>query len=141
MIRQDESGDFKWSLTNLPDPKDWQRDLYRQNQRFWIEHAFHEAKSQTGMAQYQVRVWRVWHHHMALVCLATLFMNETKARHRESAPLLSYRDITELLDDYLRAGTGTRPKCMTKFENAMPPANEISIEGGTSLPESRLMLI
>lgn len=101
IIRQDESGDFKYSLTNLPDPRDWRRDLYRQNQRFWIEHAFHEAKSQTGMAQYQVRVWRGWHHHMALVCLATLFMDETKARHRESVPLLSYRDITELLDYYL----------------------------------------
>ena len=52
----------------------------------------------TKMAQYQVRVWRGWHHHMSLVCLAPLFMDETKARHRESLPLLSYRDITELLD-------------------------------------------
>ena len=34
IIRRDESGDFKYSLTNLPDPKDWQQDLYRQNQRF-----------------------------------------------------------------------------------------------------------
>ncbi len=101
IVRQDESGDFKYSLTNLPDLRDWQQDLYRQNQRYWIEHAFHEAKSQTGMAQYQVRVWRGWHHHMALVCLATLFMDETKARHRESQPLLSYRDITELLNYYL----------------------------------------
>ncbi len=101
IVRQDESGDFKYSLTNLPDPKDWQRDLYVQGQRFWIEHSFHEAKSQTGMAQYQVRVWPGWHHHMAMVCLATLFMDETKVRHKKSQPLLSYRDITELLDYYL----------------------------------------
>lgn len=101
IVRQDEAGEFKYSLTNLPDPGDWSLDLYRQNQRFWIEHAFHEAKSQTGMAQYQVRVWRGWHHHMAMVCLATLFMDETKERHRASEPLLSYRDITELLDYYL----------------------------------------
>jgi len=38
---------------------------------------------------------------MALVCLATLFMDETKERAEESQPLLSYRDITELLDYYL----------------------------------------
>lgn len=101
IARQDESGDFKYSLTNLPDRKDWQEDLYRQNQRYWIEHAFHEAKSQTGMAQYQVRVWRGWHHHMALVCLATLFMDEIKAKNHDTQPLLSYRDITELLDYYL----------------------------------------
>ena len=53
------------------------------------------------MAQYQVRVWPGWHHHMAMVCLATLFMDETKVRHKKSQPLLSYRDITELLDYYL----------------------------------------
>jgi SRSO17 transposase len=101
IVRQDESGDFKYSLTNLPDPKDWQKDLYKQNQRFWIEQSFHEAKSQTGMAQYQVRVWQGWHHHMALVCLATLFMDQAKHLHKASHPLLSYRDITELLDYYL----------------------------------------
>jgi len=101
IARQDESGDFKYSLTNLPDPKDWQRDLYVQGQRYWIEHSFHEAKSQTGMAQYQVRVWQGWHHHMVLVCLATLFMDETKNRNKATQPLLSYRDITELLDYYL----------------------------------------
>lgn len=101
IARQDQSGDFKYSLTNLENPEDWQRDLYVQNQRFWIEHNFHEAKSQTGMAQYQVRVWKGWHHHMALVCLATLFMEQSKQRHKESHPLLSYRDLTELLAYYL----------------------------------------
>jgi hypothetical protein len=81
--------------------QDLVRDLYVQGQRYWIEHAFHEAKSQTSMAQYQVRLWRGWHHHMALVCLATLFMDEVKNLHKNTSPLLSYRDITELLDYYL----------------------------------------
>ena len=100
VVREDEGGNFKYSLTNIEN-KGLERDLYIQGQRFWIEHAFHEAKSQTGMAQYQVRVWRGWHHHMALVCLATLFMDEAKQLNKETAPLLSYRDITELLDYYL----------------------------------------
>lgn len=105
IARQDESGEFKYTLTNLSSSKkekqQWQEDLHRQGQRYWIEHAFHEAKSQTGMAQYQVRLWRGWYHHMALVCLATLFMDEAKDLSKESHPLLSYRDITELLDYYL----------------------------------------
>jgi hypothetical protein len=101
IVRQDESGDFKYSLTNMADPTDWQRDLYVQGQRFWIEHNFHEAKSQLGMAQYQVRVWRGWHHHMALVALATLFVLQQKKKTKTVLPLLSYRDITELLDYYL----------------------------------------
>lgn len=54
IIRQDAEGAFKWTLTNLGleaerrdtlQPHDW-----RQGQRFWIEHAFHEAKSQLDMA-------------------------------------------------------------------------------------------
>ena len=53
------------------------------------------------MAQYQVRVWRGWHHHMALVCLAQLFSEKTRNTNQESHPLLSARDITELLDYYL----------------------------------------
>ena len=36
--------------------------------------------------QHQVRVWRGRYHHMTFVSLATLFMDEIKARHRESAP-------------------------------------------------------
>lgn len=100
VVRQDESGDFKYSLTNLP-PQSWKRDAYVQGQRYWIEHGFHEAKSQLGMAQYQVRVWRGWHHHMALVILSTLFMQREKTRLGGNRPLISYRDITELLDFYL----------------------------------------
>jgi hypothetical protein len=53
------------------------------------------------MAQYQVRVWQGWHHHMALVCLATVFMAKEKQKCRTSHPLLSCRDIVELLDHYL----------------------------------------
>ena len=101
VVREDEAGDFKYSLTNLPSTQSWKRLAYVQNQRFWIEHAFHEAKSQLGMAQYQVRVWKGWHHHMALVALATVFMLREKTENQESHPLLSYRDITELLDYYL----------------------------------------
>lgn len=101
LVRQDESGDMKYSLTNLPQETRLARLAYVQNQRFWIEHAFHEAKSQLGMAQYQVRVWPGWHHHMALVCMATVFMAREKRRSRMAFPLLSYRDIVELLDHYL----------------------------------------
>jgi SRSO17 transposase len=104
IVRQDASGDFKYTLTNLP-PAEGRAALgelaHKQGERFWIEHAFHEAKSQLGMAQYQVRVWRGWHHHMALVALALLFTTLEKIRTRGAHPLLSCRDITELLDHYL----------------------------------------
>ena len=101
LIREDESGDLKYSLTNLPADTSVARLAYIQNQRYWIEHSFHEAKNELGMAQYQVRVWKGWHHHMALICLATVFMAKEKQRSKSTVPLLSCRDIVELLDHYL----------------------------------------
>lgn len=101
VVRQDEDGSFKYSLGNLPAGRKWEHYAWIQGQRYWIEHAFHEAKSQLGMAQYQVRVWKGWHHHMSLVCLALLFSTKVRIGESEHAPLLSVRDITELLDYYL----------------------------------------
>jgi len=101
IVRQDASGNMKYSLTNFENGLSWERYGFMQGQRFWVEHAFHEAKSQLGMAQYQVRVWRGWHHHMALCALAMLFLLKERIRTQESVPLLSCRDITELLNLYL----------------------------------------
>ena len=101
IVREDGSGDLKYSLTNLPPETNLKRLAYIQNQRYWIEHAFHEAKNELGMGQYQVRVWKGWNHHMALICLATVFMAKEKQRNKPAHPLLSCRDIVELLDHYL----------------------------------------
>lgn len=100
VVRQEADESFKYSLSNAMGST-WERLAWMQGQRFWMEHAFHEAKSQLGMAQYQVRVWRGWHHHISLVCLALLLSVRIKQITREQAPLLSTRDITELLDIYL----------------------------------------
>ena len=64
-----------------------------QGQRFFIEHAFREAKSECAMADYQVRRWDAWHHHMALVMLAALFLVKQKVAHRETWPMLSLNDL------------------------------------------------
>ena len=101
IVRRDADGSFKYSLSNLPEGKPWSHYAWAQGQRFWIEHAFHEGKSQLGMAQYQVRLWRGWHHHMALVAMAMLFSQKLRGALHQEAPLLSVRDITELLDFYL----------------------------------------
>lgn len=101
VIRRDADQSFKYTLSNLQADQPWSHYAWVQAQRFWIEHAFHEAKSQLGMAQYQVRVWRGWHHHMALVAMALLFSQKLRLAVQTEVPLLSVRDITELLDYYL----------------------------------------
>ena len=53
------------------------------------------------MAQYEVRGWRGWHHHLALCCLALLFTLKERIACAEAVPLLSVRDLVELLAFYL----------------------------------------
>ena len=50
--------------------------------RYWIERTFQEAKSEAGMGDYQTRGWLGWHHHMALVMLAMLFVLKEKILHQ-----------------------------------------------------------
>lgn len=101
VVRQEADGTFKYSLSNAAPDTAWERLAYMQTQRFWIERAFQDAKSELGMADYEVRGWKGWHHHMAMVCLALLFTLKERLALAESVPLLSVRDIVELLEIYL----------------------------------------
>ena len=101
VVRQEEDGSFKYSLSNAAEDTAWEHLGYMQAQRFWIERSFQDAKSELGMAQYEVRGWRGWHHHMTLICLAMLFILKERLLLAEEVPLLSARDIVELLAFYL----------------------------------------
>ena len=59
------------------------------------------------MGQYQARKWLGWQHHMALVELAMLFVLQERQVTGETVPLLSARDVVEMLDWWFGA-TRTR---------------------------------
>ena len=87
-----------------------------QGQRFFIEHAFREAKSECAMADYQVRRWDAWHHHMALVMLATLFLVKQKMTHRQSWPMLSLNDMVTAIAHMLPKRQMTAPELAAVIE-------------------------
>ena len=88
----DDNSDVKISLSNVTQRTTLKRLGWMQRQRFWIERTFEDAKSECGMADYQVRKWQAWHHHMALVMMAMLFMLSERMSHEETYPLLSCAD-------------------------------------------------
>ena len=90
------TNEIKYSLTNSKKPV--KRLAYMQRQRFWVERAFQDGKTSCGMAQYQVRGWKAWHHHMALVMLAMLFLLTERILQNPQLPLLSCQDIVSVLD-------------------------------------------
>ena len=91
----------KISLSNASETAELKILAWMQLQRFWVERAFEDAKSECGMADYQVRKWSAWHHHMALVMMAMLFMLNERIRHKDTYLMLSCSDIEELLSHFL----------------------------------------
>lgn len=91
----------KISLSNAEEAMELKRLAWMQLQRYWIERAFEDAKGECGMADYQVRKWSAWHHHMALVMMVMLFMLHERIQHKDTYPLLSCSDIEELLSHFL----------------------------------------
>ncbi len=52
--------------------------------RFRVEEFFEDCKSYLGMGQYETRSYVGWHHHMALVAVAHLFVTLTRVRLKTS---------------------------------------------------------
>jgi len=63
-----------------------------QAQRYWVERNFDDAKNELGMSDYQIRKWRAWHHHHAIVLMALLFMLQEMIAKESAFPLMSVRD-------------------------------------------------
>jgi SRSO17 transposase len=51
-----------------------------------IEECFQRAKSEAGLADYQVRTWEGWHHHQTLSLLATWFLTQETRRGKNPDP-------------------------------------------------------
>ena len=93
--------EIKYSLSNAPEQTPLQRLAQMQGQRYWVERSFQDGKSQAGLDHYQARSWKAWHHHMALVMMAMLFMLKQRIEHQDELPLLSCSDIETLLAHFL----------------------------------------
>jgi len=89
--------EIKYTLSNGPETTTAERLAYQQAQRYWVEQALRNGKSEVGMADYQLRLWPGWHHHMAMVMLAMLFMLEVRREHKQALSLLSCHDVVEVL--------------------------------------------
>lgn len=92
---------IKYTLSNAPADMALEQLSYIQGQRYWVERALQDAKSHSGLGDYQVRGWMGWHHHMAIGLMALLFILEERVRHGVAAPMLSTADIEKVLKHFL----------------------------------------
>ena len=98
LVRRELDGTkLKFGLSNAKPKASLRRLAEMQGARHFVEQSFREAKGACGMAEYQVRRWQAWHHHMALVMIATMFLAKERIAHRDTAELLSCRDLVEIM--------------------------------------------
>jgi len=108
--------EIKYSLSNAPEGTSIDRLAFMQGQRFFVERAFQDAKSNVGLGHYQVRGWKAWHHHMTMIMLAMLYMLETRLANKRSHPLLSCADIFKLLSHFLPRKDITKAEVLRQMQ-------------------------
>jgi SRSO17 transposase len=104
MVRREphsETGRTKYTLCNATPDTPVRRLAFLQGQRYWVERVFQDAKQESGLSDYQARGWTAWHHHVAMVSMAMLFMLEQREALREDLPLLTCADIEWALKQLL----------------------------------------
>ena len=77
-----EPQELKAYLSNAPADTPLGELVRISGMRWPIETCFEEAKGSLGMADYQTRSWRGWHHHMTLVILALHFLVRLRFKHK-----------------------------------------------------------
>ncbi len=112
----DTPDEIKYSVSNAEADTSIERLAHMQGQRFWIERSFQDGKSHCGLGDYQVRGWQGWHHHMALVMVAMLFMLKERLLNEEDVPLLSCADIETLLTHFLPRRNTTNEEVIAQME-------------------------
>ena len=98
LVRQMPDDTLKISLCNASGKTALKQLARWQAARFWVERCFQDAKSHCGMAQYQARGWLAWHHHMALVAMALLFVMRERMDEQVSEVNLTCADVVELME-------------------------------------------
>jgi SRSO17 transposase len=91
LVRRTSQGKCSYTLSNASPETTLERLARLRCQRYWVERANQDAKSEAGWDELQAQKYRAWEHHLALTILATWFVAETKldwARDRPRDPTL-----------------------------------------------------
>ena len=93
-----------YTLSNAEESVPVAKVVGAHGQRYWEEAGLKEAKSEVGMAHYEVRGWRGWHHHMTMSLLALWFLGLERFREQEMTPALSVSVLREVFSRVLALG-------------------------------------
>ena len=93
----DKTPEVKYYVSNAGVETPWQQLAMVTGTRIRVEEYFEDGKMHLGMADYEVRAWSSWHHHMALVALAHLYVTLTRRDLKKDIPELTLDMALRLL--------------------------------------------
>jgi SRSO17 transposase len=96
-----------------------------------IEECLQRAKSEAGLADYQVRTWEGWHHHQALSLLATWFLTEETRRGKKIYASVDGASGAVVPGASVASGVGMRP---TRVDSSAYGPSAAAERGGSLLP-------
>ena len=98
LIRKElDDSDIKYSFCNALEIQSWDRLARVQSERYWIERSFEDAIALAGMADYQVRNWKAWHHHMSLVLVAMFWITKEQRVLLNEVKDVSLHDMVKII--------------------------------------------
>jgi SRSO17 transposase len=118
LVRRELNGSkLKCCLSNAKPNASLRQLSLMQGARHFVERAFEEAKGCCGMADYQVRGWQAWHHHMALVMVALMFLAKERLANRDTDRLLSCNDLVQIMKHKLPSKIETDADLVVTIQN------------------------
>jgi SRSO17 transposase len=135
VMRRDAEGKIHYALSNEGADAELERLAWGKCQRVFIECANRDAKSEIGWDELRAQKFPAWEHELALVCLATWFMTQTKLDWRERSPrdpeLGSELGVDELPELSLAN--------VRELLRAAMPLPQLSVEGAADLVVEHLV--
>jgi SRSO17 transposase len=85
-----------------------------------VEECLQRAKGEAGLADYEVRTWRGWHHHQALALVATWFLTVESRRGKKMDPGVDGESVAET--DCWSVGATIGDEAVRIYESRGEPA-------------------
>ena len=105
-VRESKGWKLDFYLSNAPAETEMEELVRVAKAEHRIEDALKRAKSESGMADYEVRTWIGWHHHQALSLIATWFLTR-EARRGEKMDASDHRAADSFADGHaVASGAG-----------------------------------
>ncbi len=114
--RTTEKTDLKYYVSNASADTPWAQIAKAGAARWRVEECFEDGKMHLGMADYEARSWNSWHHHMALVALAHLYVTLTKRDIKHDVPDLTLDLALRVLRSSFARPTVTEDEAMDIIE-------------------------